>query len=233
MVKIIRLIMLFAGLCAVMPALAQVDGGKPRQDTLYIIEEEVSYDTLYLYDTLPDYELMSKDELIEAFRRDRGIGKLYYQRGHLYLTGADELYKLNDNDLQEFLSASDYADWCKAKRNRNVSIPLYVAGAGAAACAGVGLYQFVASFLFMTNNGDLILQYDDLGPKVMRCAFSGFFLFAGGALATAAFVAPAAVLTIKAKRTANRIVEGVNAISTAMQLRAGPAPGGVGMTLSF
>ena len=225
--------MVFAGLCAVIPALAQVDGGKPSQDTLYIIEEQVSYDTLYLYDTLPDYELMSKDELIEAFRRDRGIGKLYYQRGHLYLTGADELYKMDDKDLQAFLSASDYADWCKAKHNRNVSIPLYVAGCGTAACAGLGLYQFVASFLFMTNNGDLILQYDDLGPKVMRCAFSGFFLFAGGALATAAFVAPAAVFTIKSKRTVNRIVEGVNAPPTSMQLRAGPASGGVGLTLSF
>lgn len=228
-----RLMMVFAGLCVVAPVLAQVDGGKPSQDTLYIIEEEVTYDTIYLYDTLPDPALMSKDELIEAFRRDRGIGRLYYQRGHMYLTGADELYKLDENELQEFLSATDYADWCKAKRNRKVSIPLYVAAGGAAACAGVGLYQFVASFLFMSNNGDLILHYDDLGPKVMRCAFSGFFLFAGGAIATAAFVAPAAVFTIKAKMATNRIVEGVNTPSSAMQLRVGPAPGGVGLTLSF
>ena len=228
-----RLMMVFAGLCVVAPVLAQVDGGKPSQDTLYIIEEEVTYDTIYLYDTLPDPALMSKDELIEAFRRDRGIGRLYYQRGHMYLTGADELYKLDENELQEFLSATDYADWCKAKRNRKVSIPLYVAAGGAAACAGVGLYQFCASFLFMSNNGDLILNHDDLGPKVMRCAFAGFFLFAGGAIATAAFVAPAAVFTIKAKMATNRIVEGVNTPSSAMQLRVGPAPGGVGLTLSF
>ena len=62
--QITRLMMLFAVLCAGSSVFAQVDGGKPSQDTLYIIEEEVLYDTLYLYDTLPQPALMSKEELL-------------------------------------------------------------------------------------------------------------------------------------------------------------------------
>ena len=75
--------------------LAQVDEPRTAQDTLFIYEEEVVYDTLYLYDSIPQLELKSKDELLEAFRRNRVVGRLYYQRGHMYITGTDgELFRL-------------------------------------------------------------------------------------------------------------------------------------------
>ena len=223
----------FFGLVMFSPAFAQVDGDKPVQDTLYIIEEEITYDTLYLYDSLPQPALMSKEELLDAFRRDRGIGKLYYQRGHMYLTGADELYKLDDNDLQNFLSATDYEDWRKAKRNRIISYPLFAAGGCSAAVAGIGLYQFCASFIQTAKYGDQLLESDVLGQWIMRSAFAGFFLFAGSAIVSTAFIVPAAILTVRGKVVPNRIAEGVNTPATTMQLRVGPAPGGVGLTLSF
>ena len=169
--------------------------------------------TLYLYDSLPQPALMTKEELLDAFRKDRGIGKLYFQRGHMYLTGDGELFQLNDADLESFLSTSDYADWRKSKVNRIVSIPLYVLAGGGAVCAGLGFYQFCA--------------------LIMRSAFSGFFVFLGSAVVTTAFIVPAVVLSVKGRATANRIADGANAPSSAMQLRVGPTPSGVGVCLSF
>ena len=225
--------MVFVGGFAVTSAWAQVDGDSPSQDTLYIIEEQVTYDTLYLYDSLPQPALMTKEELLDAFRKDRGIGKLYFQRGHMYLTGDGELFQLNDADLESFLSTSDYADWRKSKVNRIVSIPLYVAAGGAAAFAGTGFYQFCAAFVQTAKYGDLILEHDDLGPLIMRSAFAGFFVFLGGVVVTTGFIVPAVVLSVKGRATANRIADGANAPSSAMQLRVGPTPSGVGLSLSF
>ena len=167
--------MVFAGIFAVASAWAQVDGDSPSQDTLYIIEEQVTYDTLYLYDSLPQPALMTKEELLDAFRKDRGIGKLYFHRGHMYLTGDGELFQLNDADLESFLSTSDYADWRKSKVNRIVSIPLYVLAGGGAVCAGLGFYQFCAAFVQTAKYGRQLLDNDALGPLIMRSAFSGFF----------------------------------------------------------
>lgn len=225
--------MVFAGIFAVASAWAQVDGDSPSQDTLYIIEEQVTYDTLYLYDSLPQPALMTKEELLDAFRKDRGIGKLYFQRGHMYLTGDGELFQLNDADLESFLSTSDYADWRKSKVNRIVSIPLYVLAGGGAVCAGLGFYQFCAAFVQTAKYGRQLLDNDALGPLIMRSAFSGFFVFLGSAVVTTAFIVPAVVLSVKGRATANRIADGANAPSSAMQLRVGPTPCGVGVCLSF
>ena len=225
--------MVFVGGFAVTSAWAQVDGDSPSQDTLYIIEEQVTYDTLYLYDSLPQPAQMTKEELLDAFRKDRGIGKLYFQRGHMYLTGDGELFQLNDADLESFLSTSDYADWRKSKVNRIVSIPLYVLAGGGAVCAGLGFYQFCAAFVQTAKYGDLILAHDALGPLIMRSAFSGFFVFLGSAVVTTAFIVPAVVLSVKGRATANRIADGANAPTSAMQLRVGPTPSRVGLSLSF
>ena len=225
--------MVFVGSFAVTSAWAQVDGDSPSQDTLYIIEEQVTYDTLYLYDSLPQPALMTKEELLDAFRKDRGIGKLYFQRGHMYLTGDGELFQLNDADLESFLSTSDYADWRKSKVNRIVSIPLYVLAGGGAVCAGLGFYQFCAAFVQTAKYGSQLLDNDALGPLIMRSAFSGFFVFLGSAVVTTAFIVPAVVLSVKGRATANRMADGANAHSSAMQLRVGPTPSGVGLSLSF
>ena len=219
---------------ATFSATAQVDEGRTPQDTIYIYEEEITYDTLYVRDTLPDYTGMSKDELIEVFLQDQIVGQLYYQKGSMYLTGADELYRLNKTDLRRLLSVSDYEKYRKAKRDQYLSIPLFVAGGAAVATAGLGLYQFCASFVQTAKYNEQLLNSDNLAVILWRSAMCGVFLCAGGAIAATAFIVPAAVLTVKSKIRINQIVNRFNASpSMAMQLRFGLTPGGAGLTLSF
>ena len=152
----------------------------------------------------------------------------------MYLTGADELYRLNKKDLSRLLSTVEYEEYCKAKRNQYTSIPLFVAGGAAVATIGIGLYQFCASFVQTAKYNEQILNSDNLGVNLWRSAVGGVFLCAGGALAATAFIAPAAVLTVKSKVRINRIVNNFNASpTTAMLLRFGSTPTGVGITLSF
>ena len=228
-----RLILVFAGLFALPSAWAQVDGTVPSQDTLYIIEEEITYDTLYLYDTLPQPALMSKEELIKAFRSDRGIGRIYYQKGGMYLTGSEGLFRLENADLQELFSASEFEEYRKAKRNQYISIPLYVAGSSAAVLAGIGLVQFCASFVQTAKYHEQLLDNDDLGVNIWRSAMGGVFLFGGGMMVATGFFAPAIVMSIKSKVRINSLVNEFNTPTTALQLRAGPASAGFGLTLSF
>ena len=220
-----RLILVFAGLFALPSAWAQVDGTVPSQDTLYIIEEEITYDTLYIYDTLPQPALMSKEELIKAFRSDRGIGRIYYQKGGMYLTGSEGLFRLEKSDLQELFSASEYEEYRKAKRNQYISIPLYV--------AGIGLVQFCASFVQTAKYHEQLLDSDNLGVDIWRSAMGGLFLFGGGMMVATGFFAPAIVMSIKSKVRINSLVNEFNTPTTALQLRAGPASAGFGLTLSF
>lgn len=232
LLKITLLICLVAG--AALSAAAQVDGDRTRQDTLYIYEEEITYDTLYVHDTLPDYTGMSKEELMDVFLQDRGVGQLFYQKGGMYLTGADELYRLDKNDLEGLLSAPEYEKYRKAKRNQYISIPLYVAGGAALATAGIGIYQFCASFVQTAKYKDQLLNSDNLAVILWRSAISGVFLCAGSALVATAFIVPAVMLTVKSKVRINQIVNRFNASpTTAMQLRFGLTPGGAGLTLSF
>lgn len=215
-------------------AMGQVDETKPAQDTIVIIEEEVTYDTLYLYDARIKPELMSKEDLLEAFRRDRGAGRLYYNHGNMYLTGTDgELFKLDNNDLKSLLPADGYSEYCKAKRNSYVSIPLYVAGGCSAAFACVGLYQFCASFIQTATARDQLLESDNLGVDLWRSAMAGVFFFGGGLLATTAFMVPAILLTVKSKVRINRVIDNFNSPATALRLSFGPTPGGTGVTLNF
>lgn len=231
-IKNILLICIAAG--AAISSAAQVEGERSRQDTLYIYEEEITYDTLYVRDSLNDYAEMSKNELIEVFLRDRGIGQLYYQKGAMYLTGADELYRLDRTDLKWMLSAPVYEEYRKAKRNQYISIPLYVASGAAAATAALGLYQFCASFVQTAKYNEQILNNVNNGLVLWRSAMGGFFLFGGGIIATTAFMVPALVLTINSKVRINRIVENFNASpTTAMQVRFCPTPAGAGLAVLF
>jgi len=215
-------------------ALGQVDKTKPTQDTLVIIEEEVTYETLYLYDSQVEPELMSKEELLEAFRRDRGIGRLYYNHGNMYFTGTDgELFKLNNDDLKSLLPSDSYSEYRKGKVNGYVSIPFFVAGGCSAAFACVGLYQFCASFVLTAKAHNQLLVSDNLGIDIWRSAMAGVFIFGGGLMATTAFMAPAIVLSIKSKVRINRVINNFNAPSTALRLSFSPTPGGAGMTLHF
>ncbi|MBO7586552.1 MAG: hypothetical protein J6T13_05165 [Bacteroidales bacterium] len=229
-----RLILAWALMSVCLTAMGQVDETKPAQDTIVIIEEEVTYDTLYLYDARIKPELMSKEDLLETFRRDRGAGRLYYNHGNMYLTGTDgELFKLDNNDLKSLLPADGYSEYCKAKRNSYVSIPLYVAGGCSAAFACVGLYQFCASFIQTATARDQLLESDNLGVDLWRSAMAGVFFFGGGLLATTAFMVPAILLTVKSKVRINRVIDNFNSPATALRLSFGPTPGGAGVTLNF
>jgi hypothetical protein len=177
---------------------------------------------------------MSKEELMEIFLQDRGVGQLYCQKGSLYFTGADELYRLNKSDLERLLSAPEYENYRKAKRNQYISIPLYVAGGAAVVSAGIGIYQFCVSFIQTAKYKDQLLNSDNLAVILWRSAMSGVFLCAGSALAATAFIVPAVVLTVKSKVRINQIVNRFNASpTTAMQIRLGPTPTGAGITFSF
>lgn len=228
-----RLVLIFAVLCALPSGWAQVDGNVHSQDTLYIIEEEITYDTLYLYDTLPQPALMSKEELIKAFRSDRGIGRIYYQKGGMYLTGSEGLFRLEKADLQELFSASEYEEYRKAKHNQYISIPLYVAGSGAAVMAGIGLVQFCASFVQTAKYHEQLLDNDDLAVNIWRSAMGGVFLFGGGIMVATGFFAPAIVMSIKSKVRINNLVNEFNTPTTALQLKVGPTLTSVGLSLSF
>ena len=229
--KRLSLIILIA--CAALSASAQVDKEQHRQDTLYIIEEEVSYDTLYLYDDEMMPDLQTKEGLLEAFKQDRGVGKLYYDKGHMYLSGTDALYQLSNADLEELLPTGEYAKYRKAKRNGYISIPLYVAGGAAVAFAGIGLYQFGASFILFAKAHNQLFESDDLAVNIWRSSMCGVFLFGGGLIGATAFFVPAIVLSVKSKVHINQVINNFNAPVTALQLRVGPAPAGVGLTLSF
>lgn len=215
---------------------AQVDGTQVRQDTLYIYEEEVSYDTVYLYDTIAQPALMNKEELIDAFRQNRDIGQLYYNKGRMYLTGSDTAYRLDNADLKRLFSSSDYSEYQKAKWQRYSSIPLFVCAGGSAVYAGMGFYQFAASFIQTSKYGDYFLESGQLGQGIWSCAMGGLFVFIGGALVTTIFAIPASVLLNKGKTTIHRITDNFNKskhTSFDRQLRVGPSPGGLGLTLSF
>lgn len=229
-----RLILALVLITVCTAAFGQVDETKPSQDTLVIIEEEVTYDTVYLYEGQVEPELMSKEELLEAFRRDRGVGRLYYNHGRMNITGTDgELYKLDNADLQWLLPADDYTTYRKAKRDGYISIPLYVAGGAAVVFAGIGLYQFGGSFIMFAKASNQLLENDNLPVNIWRSAMGGLFLFAGSTIVATAFMVPAIVLTIKSKVHINSVIDNFNAPSTTLQLRVGPTPGGAGITLNF
>lgn len=212
-------------------AISQVDESKPRQDTLYIIEEEITYDTLYLQGSQLD-ELLTKEELMEAFQ-NRGIGQIYYNKGHFWLTGNEEVYKLDKADLQMLFSPAQYEDYRKSKRNQYISIPLFVAGGGAAAIAGIGLVQFCASFVQTAKYHEQLLDSDDLGVNIWRSAMGGVFLFGGGMLVAAGCLVPATILTIKSKVHLNNIANDFNTSKTSLRLSLGTTPQGIGITLLF
>lgn len=226
-------LLLLSGFIFHLPVFGQVDVSEARPDTVYLYEEQVTYDTLYIYDTLPKPALMSKEQLIETYMSERGIGKMYYQNGKMYIAGTDKLHRLDKADLKEIFLAVEYDEYCKAKRSVYWSIPLYVAGAGAVACAGVGLYQFAGSFVMMSKAGTRLSDNGNLAPKIWLSAMGGVAITAGSLVVAAGCLAPAVILTIRSKARLRNLAEEFGAPSTSLRLDLGPTPAGVGLTLSF
>ncbi len=100
--------------------------------------------------------------------------------------------------------------------------------------ADLGLYQFAASFVATAKYRDQLLDSDDLGVQLWRCAMGGTFLFAGGMVAAIACFAPAVVLTVKGKVRANHVIRDFNqSTTTALRLNIAPVPCGVGVSVLF
>lgn len=59
------------------PVFGQVDESvQTTSDTVYLYEEEVVYDTLYVYDSIVPDKPMTRAELLKALCADRGVGTL-------------------------------------------------------------------------------------------------------------------------------------------------------------
>ena len=98
--------------------------------------------------------------------------------------------------------------------------------------ADLGLYQFAASFVATAKYRDQLLDSDDLGVQLWRCAMGGTFLIAGGMVAAIACFAPAVVLTVKGKVRANHVIRDFNqSTTTALRLNIAPVPCGVGVSV--
>ncbi len=219
------LVFIFGCLFWVSPIWGQVDETNSSSDTLYIYEEEIVYDTLYL-----NNKSLSKEDLLEAFQHN-GLGQLYYNKGHYWLTGNDNVYQLNNNDLQKLFTPAQYESYRKAKREQYISIPFYVLGAGAAATAGYGLVRFCAGFIQSANQTDP--SNSQAYVDIWQSAMVGLFFFGGGLLLTPCFFVPAIILSVKGKVTLNNIADEFNSPSTSLRLSFGPTPAGVGVSLSF
>lgn len=207
------------------PIWGQVDETKSSSDTLYIYEEEIVYDTLYLNE-----KSLSKEELLEAFQHS-GLGQLYYNKGHYWITGNDNVYQLNNNDLQKLFTPAQYESYRKAKREQYISIPFFVLGAGAVATAGYGLVRFCSYFIQSANVNDP--SNSQAYVDIWKSAMVGLFFFGGGLILTPCFFVPAIILSVKGKVTLNNIADEFNKPSTSLRLTFGPTPRGVGVSLSF
>lgn len=233
MAKIIVKFLVITHLCLfITPCIfAQVDETQTHSDTLYIYDEEIIYDTLYIQGS-PSDSLLTKDALLEAFQKS-GIGQIYYDKGSYWLTGIDEVYKLNNSDLQMLFTPAQYEIYLKSKRNQYISIPLYAAGGSAAAIAGIGAYQFFSSVILMAQAGSRFIDNDNIIVDIWKNAMRGVFLVGGGLLVASACIVPAVVLTIKSKVQLNGIANDFNQPSTSLRLSLGATPNGVGVILSF
>lgn len=210
---------------------AQVDETKTASDTLIIYDEEIIYDTLYLQGTPLD-ELLTKDELLEAFQKS-GVGQVYYNKGHFWLTGNNDVYKLDNSDLQMLFTPAQYELYRKSKRNQYISIPLYALGGSATIIAGLGLVQFGSCLVLMAQVGSKLEFNDNLMVKAWKGVMGGFFFLNGGLLVATGCFVPAIILNIKSNVNLKRIAEDFNQPTTSLKLTFGPTPMGAGITLSF
>ncbi len=208
----------------------QVD--KTVQDTIYLYEEEIVYDTMYMINDI-SFENLSKDEFIDMISRERGVGSIYRSSGRMYLTGQNQVYQLGKTDLQRILTPAEYEQYNKAMRQQFATIPLYIVGAGGVALFAMGLYQFVGSLSLAVNTFDSP-HSEIISSKCMGCAAAGFgFLVAGGLVATGCIV-PALVMNIKSKSSINRLVANFNNTGNRkIRLSFLPTPCGAGLALQF
>lgn len=236
LINIVPIVLLFILMMLGLPLFGQVEQPvQEHQDTVYLYEEEVVYDTLYVYDSIAPQKMMTKDALIAAFRADRGEGTLKYQKRHFYLSAADSLVKLDNADLKKLFSPSDYADYENARRNSLKSIPMWIFGIGAVGVSAWGLYEMsmnAYSAWFTTSPPSALAE---LGLK--RPTTVGFIIFVAGTGAATVLLRYAKVYTNGSKdtclRLARRFRSGGNVSYAPPSYTVGPTASGFGITFDF
>lgn len=232
----IHILLLFLLTGIALPVFGQVDQpAQDPQDTVYLYEEEIVYDTLYVYDSIAPEKMMTKAELLKALCADRGVGTLKYQRHHFYISTEDSLIKLNGDDLKILLSPGDYADYKKAKQNQWASTPLWVVGSLATATSALGIYELASSYYYRFHSSGMTNQLSEEALKKMDKI--GYAMFAIGLGVSIATFKPAAHIVNRSEDTLNRLARrfksGTNYSYVAPTCKVGSTPYGLGLTLDF
>lgn len=218
------------------PVFGQVDESvQTTSDTVYLYEEEVVYDTLYVYDSIVPDKPMTRAELLKALCADRGVGTLKYQKHHFYISTEEDLIKLEKPDLKELFSPSDYADYEKARKNQLKSIPLWVFGLSSVGASAWGLYKSSVGFYseWLGINTPDGMSEDEL----KKSGEIGFAMFIVGVGAASLMLRYAVVLTNGGEDTCHRLARrfrpGNKLSYTPSKLSFGATSSGVGVTYEF
>lgn len=217
-------------------ALGQVDDSPiTTPDTLYLIEEETIYDTLYVYDSIAPEKMMTKAELLKALCADRGVGTLKYQKRHFYITTEESLIKLEKPDLKLLFAPKDYADYEAARKNQLKSIPLWVGGIASVGVAAWGLYNIAVGYYSNWFDSSIINGMTE--EELVKSRKLGFPIFIIGTAAAGLMLRYAVVITNGGEETCHRIARrfrsGSNVSFTPTKLTFGASPGGIGITFDF
>lgn len=218
------------------PIFGQVDD--PPQavpDTLYLIEEQTIYDTLYVYDSIAPEKMMTKAELLKALCADRGVGTLKYQKHHFYISTEENLVKLENSDLKLLFSPNDYADYEKARKNQLKSIPLWVGGIASVGVAAWGLHNITIGFYSNWFDSSIVSGMTE--EELKKSRKMGFPIFVVGTAAASLMLRYAIVITNGGEQTCQRLARrfrsGSNVSYTPTKLTFGASPGGIGITFDF
>lgn len=222
--------------CTVCSVFGQVEQPTPyQQDTVYLYEEQVVYDTLYVYDSIAPEKMMTKAELLKALCAERGEGTLKYQRHHFFISTADNLIKLNKEDLKVLLSPSDYEYYKKAKQNQWATTPLWLVGGLATATSLLGVYEVSMSYNYRFNTSSSLNQMTE--AQLIKMSKIGYAMFAIGLGVSIATLKPAANIVNHAEETCHRLARRFKPNSSTSYVTPsctiGGTPYGLGLTLDF
>lgn len=236
LINIVPIVLFFILMMLGLPLFGQVEQPvQGHQDTVYLYEEEITYDTLYMYDSTRFEQLMTKDALIAAFCADRGEGTLKYQKRHFYLSAADSLVKLDNADLKKLFSPNDYADYEKARKNELKSIPMWIFGIGAVGISAWGLYETSVGLYSSWFDTNFPSGLAELGLK--KPSTIGFIMFVAGTSAAAVLLRYAIVYTNggedTCRRLARRFRSGGNMSYTPSKFTVGATSSGFGITFDL
>lgn len=203
----------------------QDDKTKTSRDTVYLYEEQIAYDTLYVSNT--------DSSSIEA------LSAIQYKKGQYYTFDENQtIHKLKLSDIKSTLSPWSFSKYKQARAYYYSSIPLLALGGGSLIVAGVGLVQYMSNFVVSFKNSDAMLNNDQFSQTVATSTLYGLIYFGAGMGATALFAGSGIALLVVGNHHLKSIAEDYNSAHhlsylTAMKISFAPTPYGIGMTLHF